>query len=113
MSLDFNTILKQLLDAGATAFGAEWKQVETIAPTEFHKLAVQLAAIPANVAKHELDPMQGYSEETGKIILQMQIRALEATLTAVTAITLISVQRAMDAIFDILKGVFADLVPFL
>ena len=107
------SILQAMLGAAASAFGDEWKHVKNIVPTEFHKFAVQLAAIPPNVAKHAQDPMQGYSAETGKIIAGMQLRGLEATLTAVTAVTLVTVQRAMDRILAILKQAFVDLVPFL
>src|SRR5258706_15176528 len=107
------SILQSMLGAAAGAFGDEWKHVKNIVPTEFQKFAVQLAAIPANVAKHVQDPMQGYSAETGKILAGMQVRALEATLTAVPAGTLITVHRALNAIFDLLKQGFLHLGPFL
>jgi hypothetical protein len=106
-----DAILKAMTGAAAKAFGDEWKEVKNVVPAELHKFAVQLAAIPENVAKHEIDKSEGYSVDTGKIIVRMQFRALEATLTAVTAVTLVAVQRAMNAIVDVLKKAFVDLAP--
>jgi hypothetical protein len=115
MALNVDDLVQEMLAAAETAFGSEWKQVKAFVPTEFKKMGLQLADIADNVAKFEADPNDGYPPATGKILLQMQQRALEATLTAVTALTLVSIQNAIDAVFEVLKdgvgGILKELIP--
>lgn len=115
MSFNVNDLLQKMLQAGEAAFGAEWKQVSTFVPTEFKKMAVQLADIADNVAKFEANNAEGYPPAAAKVLLQMQQRGLEATLTAVTALTLTTIQNAFNSILKVLKdtfgGVLAEIIP--
>jgi hypothetical protein len=113
MPFNIDDLFKKMLQGAETAFGAEWKHVKAFVPAEFQKMAVQIADIAENVAKFEVNPAEGYPPATGKILLQMQRRGLEATLTAVTALTLISIQNAVDAILKILKDTFGGVLNAL
>jgi hypothetical protein len=110
MTLDVDTLLKTMLGAVATAFGDEWKLAKGFVPVELKKMAVQFVDIAKNVAKFELDPDDGYPPATGQILLQMQRRSLEATLTAMTALTQIAVQRAIDKVLQVVKTTFGTLL---
>lgn len=99
-------ILTQIMDAAQGAFKEGWAAVKAYAPVEFEKMAVQLADIASNVALYEADPDQGYSPATGKILFKMQRQSCEAVLVALTQLTLISVQKALDAIVKVLKKAF-------
>jgi hypothetical protein len=106
MSIDANDVLKQMLGSAESAFGAGWNSVKQYAPAEFKKMAMQIAEIAENVALYKIDPSKGYSEETGKLLFKMQRNACESVLVAVTQLTMIAVQKALDAIFKILKDTF-------
>lgn len=115
MSLDVEDVLKKMLDAAVGAFGDGWKQAKTFVPTELKKLSVQLVDIADNVARFHADPNEGYPPITGQVLLEMQQRALEATLTAVTALTLITIQTAVRNILQIVRdafgGVLKEIIP--
>ncbi|MGC4089900.1 MAG: hypothetical protein QM756_18835 [Polyangiaceae bacterium] len=113
MSVQVDDILKKMLDAGAAAFGQGWSHVKAFAPVEFKKIALQLAEIAENVAKFELDPNDGFSPETGKLLVKMQRNATESVLVAVSALTLIAVQKALDGIFAVLKAAFSSTLGLL
>lgn len=106
MSVSAEEIFKKISDAAEGAFKDGWSAVKDYAPAEFKKMAVQLESIAKNVAAYELDNSQGYSPATGKILFRMQRRATEAVLVAVTQLTLIAVEKALNAISKALKEAF-------
>lgn len=110
MSLIVDDVWKKMLDAAAKSFGAEWQHVSKFVPAELKKLSVQLVDIAENVAKYEQNHADGYPPITGQVLLQMQQRALEATLTAVTALTLITIQTAIRDILAIVKDAFGGVL---
>ena len=110
MNLDVEALFQKMLSVGAASFGAEWSHVRVFAPAEFKKLAIQLVDIADNVERFEADPSEGFPPETAAVLLRMQRRAIEATLTAVTALTLISIQNAFNAILKIIKDTFGGVL---
>ncbi|MBC3885253.1 hypothetical protein [Undibacterium griseum] len=106
MTLTAEQIEQQMSNAAAGAFREGWDAVKVYAPAEFKKMAVQLASIADNVALYQLDPEQGYSAETGKILFRMQRTACESVLTAVSQLTLIAVQNALNGLMTVLSQVF-------
>ena len=108
--LDIEAVVKKMMGAGAKAFGAGWKDVKQFAPAEFHKIAVQLKAISANVSKFQKDPTKGYSPQTGALLIKMQRDATESVLVAFTALTLIAVQKAIDAVLKVVKDAFGGVL---
>lgn len=113
MTIDANDVLNKMLNAAESAFGDGWKSVKQYAPSEFKKMAMQITEIAENVALYKNDPKKGYSEETGQLLLKMQRNACEGVLVAVTQLTMLAVQKALDAIIKVLKDAFAGAVPFL
>ena len=98
------------MDAGEDAFGAGWGAVQQFAPAEFRKMAVQLEEIARNVALYKVDKAEGYSLATGKLLMQMQRNACESVLVATTQLTLVAVQKAMDAMFAVLRKAFKGVI---
>jgi hypothetical protein len=113
MELTFENVFKTILDEATEAFGEGWDSIKNYAPVEFKKITTQVLDISQNVAKYLIDSNDGYSPETGKILLRMQIIATESVLVAISTLTLIAVQNAINNIFEALKGVFSELVPIL
>jgi hypothetical protein len=110
MDINADEIFKKMIAAGEGAFEEGWEAVKTYAPGEFKKMAVQLAEIVANVALYENDKTQGYSAKTGKILFKMQRTACESVLVAVTHLTIIAVQKALNAIMKVLREAFAGII---
>lgn len=106
MEINLENVLEKMLKAASNAFGDGWKSVEKYAPVEFKKIGLQIIEIAENVSKYKIDKNQGYSAETGKILLQMQRNATEGVLVAISTLTLAAVHNAINAIFKILKDTF-------
>ena len=106
MDISVEDIYNQIFNAAVEAFKDGWHAIKTYAPTEFRKMAVQLAEISENVALYKLDRTKGYSKKTGKLLFKMQRTASESVLVAITQLTLITVQKALNAIIRILKKAF-------
>ncbi len=106
MSINADDIFSKISEAAQGAFKDGWAAVKDYAPTEFRKMAVQLESIAENVAKYQIDPNQGYSPSTGKVLFRMQRNACEAVLVAVTQLTLLAVQKALNAIIKALREAF-------
>ena len=110
MDVNFKNIFDAMMDAGRDAFAERWDEVKAFAPGEFKKISSQLVEIADNVAKYQLDPNNGYSPATGKLLLKMQRNATESVLVALSALTLIAVQSALDAMFKLLKDTFQGIL---
>jgi hypothetical protein len=106
MAISADEIFSQISDAAEGAFKDGWAAVKDYAPAEFKKMAIQLESIAENVALYEIDSNEGYSPATGKILFRMQRTACESVLVAVTHLTLIAVQKALNAIIKVLNDAF-------
>ena len=113
MKLTINNIYKTILGEANDAFGDGWDSIKNYAPIEFKKMSTQLKDIAKNIAKYAIDPDDGYSPHTGKILLKMQVIATESVLVAISTLTLIAVQNAINNIFEALKQTFSELIPIL
>lgn len=106
MPINVDDVFGKMMTAAGQAFGNGWDSIKGYAPAEFKKMAVQLVDIAENVAKYQLDPSTGYSAATGKLLFQMQRNATEGVLVAVSTLTLIMVQNAINAILAVLSQTF-------
>ena len=105
-----NQIFEEMMAAGEKAFGDSWSAVANYAPAEFRKMAIQITENAQNVAKYKRDKSEGYSPATGKILMKMQRTAAESVLVATTQLNLVAVQKAMDAMYKVLRKTFKSLV---
>ncbi len=110
MSVNADEIYNKIINAAEGAFKDGWQAVKIYAPAEFKKMSVQLAEIAENVTLYEVDNTQGYSPQTAKILFKMQRTACESVLVAVTHLTLIAVQKAINAILKVLKETFGGII---
>ncbi len=110
MEITFDNVYNKMLRSASDAFGDGWTSVKNYAPAEFKKISSQIVEIIENVAKYALDNTRGYSPETGKVLLQMQRTATESVLVAISTLTLIAVQNAINGIFQVLKDTFGGIL---
>jgi len=107
MELTVDNALKEMLRAGAAAFGEAWGQVSRFAKAEFAKIAQTLVAIAENVAAFQRNPDEGYPPEVGRKLLEMQKASTEAVFVSLTALTLIAVERAINAVLEVVRQLFS------
>jgi len=107
--MEFNktNILKTMKNEAIGAFGDGWEQIKQYAPAEFEKMAIQLVTISKNVALYKIDRSKGFSVATGKALLTMQRTAMESVFVAMSALVLMTIQNAINAIFKVLKATFS------
>lgn len=106
MAIKVDDVFAKMMATAGQAFGDGWASVKNYAPTEFRKMALQLVDIADNVAKYRADRSTGYSAATGKLLFQMQRNATEGVLVAISTLTLLAVQNAINAILAVLKRTF-------
>ncbi len=87
------------------AFGEHWQQARNYLPAELRKMAEHLQRIADNVTAYQLDNTQGYSPDTGKLMLKMQQQACVSVLVTATQLTLLAVQAAVNSILQALRTV--------
>jgi hypothetical protein len=113
MTEHFNktNLLKVMKSEATGAFGDGWEQVRDFAPAEFEKMAVQLVNIVKNVARFESSGGEkGYSKATAKALVRMQLNAMESVLAAVSALVLLTIERAVNAVMKAVKAAFSEVL---
>jgi hypothetical protein len=90
MPIDIGTLTEKLVGAGKTAASDIWRQIEHFAVPEMKKIAVQIEALA--------DPASPWSLDEKKLLLRMQVRSAVAIIVAMTSLTMLAVQNAINAI---------------
>lgn len=88
--MDTTDLTTRMLSAGKALPGNIWKEMETYAIPEIKKIAIQIEAI----AKDHAD----YTLAGAKALLDMQVKATIGVIVAMTTLTLLAVQDAINAI---------------
>ena len=102
--MDADELLGKMIDAGRGLAGTIWSQMETVAIPELRKIAIEIAEL----AK----PGNPWSEEESKILLRMQVRSAVTIIVAMTALTMLAVQNAINAILDAVREFVNGKLPF-
>ena len=112
MSVDVGELFETLFTAGANAFKEGWAQVKDFAHTEFKAIAAGLADIAEQVAMFKLG-QGGYDLATGRMLTRMKLNQAEAAIAGATALTLVAVASALNAVFDAVKAAFGQLAELI
>lgn len=112
MTVSVEDLFNRMMNAGVSAFGTAWKEVETFAETEFRSLAAAGVDIARNLALHEAG-QGGYNLATAKILFRMHRRAVESALVALTSLILIAVTEAINAVLNVVAQAFSELADII
>lgn len=104
MALDTAGLVNAMVSAGENLGSSIWNSIETFAVPELQKIAVQIVAIEQNI--------NAFTPEGAKALLEMQVRASVGVIVAMTTLTLLAVQRAINEILEAIKGVVNQAVKF-
>lgn len=88
--MDLNDLTGRMVTAGKALTGSIWQEMENYAIPELKKIAVQIEAI----AEH----IEDYTPEGAKALLDMQVKAAIGVIVAMTTLTMLAVQDAINAI---------------
>lgn len=102
--MDVNDLTDQMLTAAKGLAGTIWSQMQSYALPELQKIAVQIVAIAENHAD--------YTVAGAKALLDMQVKASIGVIVAMTTLTLLAVQDAINAILDAVRGFVNGAIGF-
>lgn len=94
--MDASDLTGHMIAAGRTLTGSIWSQMESFAIPELKKIAIQIEAIAQNHAH--------YTPAGARALLDLQVKATVGVIVAMTSLTLLAVQDAINAILDAVKG---------
>jgi len=104
VALDATALVNTMISAGENLGADLWNSIETFAVPELQKIAVQIVAIEQN--------RDAFTPEGAKALLDMQLRATVGVIVAMTTLTLLAAQRAINEILAAVKGVVNQAVKF-
>lgn len=88
--MNVDNLFSQMLQAGQGLAGDVWQQMKSFAIPELKKIAVQIVAI----GEH----LEDYTPAGARALLDMQMKAAAGVIVAMTTLTLLAVQEALNAI---------------
>ena len=94
MALDVDELFETMATAATAAFKGTWEGVKGFTLPELRKLAATFVDIELGLKSRP--PV--FTKAGAEILLRMQIRATQSIVTATTALTLIQVEAAINAI---------------
>ena len=104
MSLTVNTLVSTMSAAGQGLAGDVWAQIQIYALPELKKIAIQIVSI----GEHITD----YSVEGAMALMRMQINATVAVIVAMTSLTMLAAQRAINQILAAVQDMVAEAIGF-
>lgn len=106
MSFDGTAMADKMIGAGATAFGEDWNTARQFAEAEFKTLGSRLETIAEQVS-------QGMHPAIAKSLFDAQVRTAIQIIAGTTALTILAVEAAINAMFDVLREVLNDTIGFV
>ena len=105
MSFDGAAMAEKMIGAGSAAFGADWQTAKGFAEAEFRTLGARLETIAAQTA-------QGMHPAVAKSLFDAQVRTAIQIIAGATALTILAVEAAINAILDVIKEALNGAIGF-
>jgi len=102
--MDSDALFGKMVDAGRGLTRDIWSKMETVALPELRKIAAQIAELG--------NPGSPWSLEESKLLLKMQLRSAVGIIVAMTELTMLAVQNAINAILDAVREFVNGKLPF-
>lgn len=105
MTVDAVSLAESMISAGRQLGSDLLQDAQSFAIPELKKIAIQIAAI----AEHAED----YTPDGARVLFDMQVRASVGVIVAMTAMTLVAVQNAINAIMQAVGALVNTAVGFV
>jgi len=99
VALDTGTLVNQMTAAGQNLGGTLWQDMQVYALPELKKIAIQIVAIEESM----LMPNPPYTAAGAQALLNMQITASVGVIVAMTTLTMLAVQAALNQMLTAVK----------
>ncbi|MGV3511305.1 MAG: hypothetical protein ACO1OX_04800 [Novosphingobium sp.] len=103
--MNIDDLFSQMMQAGQALAGGVWQQMKSFAVPELKKIAVQIVAIAENA--------EDYTQAGARALLDMQMKAAAGVIVAMTTLTLLAVQDALNAIIGAVKQLVNSALGFV
>jgi hypothetical protein len=104
MALDVGSLSSAMINAGQGLGGSLWNQMQRFALPELKKIAIQIVSIEENLDQ--------FTPAGAKALFDMQVNATVGVIVAMTILTLLDVQAAINAILQAVKGIVNKAIGF-
>jgi hypothetical protein len=108
MALDLDELLDTMATTAAAAFKGTWDGIKGFTLPELRKLAQTFIDIELGLKARP--PI--FTKASADILLRMQLRATQSIIMATTALTLIQIEKAINAILNAIKKMVNRAVGF-
>jgi hypothetical protein len=108
VALDTTALLNSMVTAGQTLGGTIWQNMQTYAVPELQKIATQIVSIEQSMLQNP----PPYTVQGAQALLNMQITATVGVIVAMTTLTLLAVQAAINSILAAVKTMVNTAVKF-
>jgi hypothetical protein len=108
MALDATTLVTAMTAAGQTLGKALWKDMQTYTIPELNKIAIQILAIEEAMLKKPAP----FTQDGATALLNMQITASIGVVVAMTTLTMLAVQTALNTILAAVKTMVNTAIGF-
>jgi hypothetical protein len=110
MALDAGTLASQMLGAALPILTKGAKDAESFAKTQFTKIAQTMVSLGEQLATGQV------TQEQARLFLNMQTSASRTVLLALQGLALVTVEEAINAALNVVKGavngaLHFDLIP--
>ena len=106
-TLDANDLFQKMLGAAGAVFKEHWPEVQRYASFELQKTANQLVDIERGVLQGD------YSRDVADALLRMQKIASQTVILAMTGMTLLAVEAAINAILGVIRDAVNTAIGFV
>ncbi len=104
MAINVDNLANQMIQAGKGLAGDIWGKMSTFAIPELKKIAVQIGAIAENITE--------FTPAGAKALFDMQINGAIAVIAAMTELTMLAIQNAINAILSAVRDFVNGAIGF-
>lgn len=98
MSLNFNSLLNDMVNAAKESLGKNWEGIKDVAVTSFKSLAMHLVEIEKMRVEGTI------TEEKACLLIGMQKDAIKIAIATEKGLSLIAAEAALNAALDVVKN---------
>lgn len=105
-TLDFSTLLKQMLDGAKNSLASKWPVIKDLATSSFKTLAHSLI----DIEEMKLDGT--ITEEQARLLLDMHKNTTKIVLLSVEVVGIVAAEEAINAALDSIKTAVNTAIGF-
>ncbi len=106
MTLNFNSLLGEMVGAAKDSLGEHWEGIKDVATTSFKSLALHLTEI------EKMRENGSVSEEKACLLIGMQKDAIKIAIATEKGLSLLAAEAALNAALDVVRKTVNTAIGF-